>query len=286
MKKGLLISVLALTACQMVHKVADTASELFGGEVVARVGEHRLYRSELEHYIPNGVTPEDSLGLAQQYIHSWAEDLILLDMAEAQLSKGEKDVTKELEEYRRTLLKYRYEQRYINERLDTLISDEEIRTYYTGNPDKFILDRPILKARFMVIPSDSRSLKEIRKKMSSDDVQEVLEADSLAFTAAIRYVDSSDSWIDALSLAREFGTDYGSLVRSIKDRFIEMPGMDGNLRIAYVVDIVREGQPAPLEYCTDRIRDIILSTRKHALVSGLERDLLEDARNKEKFVIY
>ncbi|MBR1678055.1 MAG: hypothetical protein IJ701_01195 [Bacteroidales bacterium] len=273
-------------SCRVVHRVADTASELFGDEVVARVGEHKLFRSELENYIPNGVSSEDSLGLALSYINTWAEDLLFLDVAEAQLSKGEKDVSRELEEYRRTLLKYRYEQRYINERLDTLISEAEVKAYYGENPDKFTLDRPVLKCRFVVIPEDSRNLKEIRRKMSSDEVSEVVEADSLAVTSAIRYVDSSDTWMDIITVARELGTDYETLLGAVKNRFAELPDGNGNLRIVYVVDLVPAGKTAPADFCEDRIREIILSTRKHALVSGLERDLLEDARNKEKFVIY
>ena len=288
MKKMLLIMacLAGVCSCRVVHRVADTASELFGDEVVARVGEHKLFRSELENYIPNGVSSEDSLGLALSYINTWAEDLLFLDVAEAQLSKGEKDVSRELEEYRRTLLKYRYEQRYINERLDTLISEAEVKAYYGENPDKFTLDRPVLKCRFVVIPEDSRNLKEIRRKMSSDEVSEVVEADSLAVTSAIRYVDSSDTWMDIITVARELGTDYETLLGAVKNRFAELPDGNGNLRIVYVVDLVPAGKTAPADFCDDRIREIILSTRKHALVSGLERDLLEDARNKEKFVIY
>ena len=92
--------------------------------------------------------------------------------------------------------------------------------------------------------------------------------------------------MDALLLARELGTDEESMMKSLKNKFIEFKGDDGNLRVAYVVDLAPKGKPGPLEYCADRIRDIILSARKHDLVSGLERDLLEDARNKEKFVFY
>ena len=286
MKKGLLLLVLAVSSCQAVHRASDTAAVLFGDEVVARVGDHKLFRSELTGYIPAGVSSEDSLALAQQYIHSWAEDLLFLDMAEAQLSKEEKNVDKELEEYRRTLLKYRYEERYINERLDTLITDAEVRTYYEAHADRFTLARPLLKTRYMVIPADSRSLKTIKGLMGSDDAMDAITADSLAFTAALRYVDSSDSWMDALLLARELGTDEESMMKALKNRFIEFKGNDGNLRVAYVVDLVKKGEPAPLEYCADRIRDIILSARKHELVSGLEQELLNDARNKEKFVIY
>ena len=64
MKKCLLlIALVAASACQMVHRVSDSASELFGDGVVARVGEHRLMRSELAEYIPAGVSSEDSLSL-------------------------------------------------------------------------------------------------------------------------------------------------------------------------------------------------------------------------------
>ena len=287
MKKCLvLIALAAATACQMVHRVSDTAAELFGDAVVARVGEHRLMRSELAAYIPAGVSSEDSLALAQSYIKSWAEDLIFLDMAEKHLSDEEKDVTKDLEDYRRTLLKYRYEERYINDRLDTLISDEAVRNYYREHMDKFLLDRPLLKVRYMIIPADSRSLKTIRELMSSDDAMDAIAADSLAFTAALRYVDSSDAWMDAILLARDLGTDEASMMSALRNRTIEFKGDDGLLRVAYVVDMVQKGSPAPLDYCEERIKDILLSARKHELVGGLERDLLNDALAKGKFVIY
>ena len=287
MKKCLvLIALAAATACQMVHRVSDTAAELFGDAVVARVGEHRLMRSELAAYIPAGVSSEDSLALAQSYIKSWAEDLIFLDMAEKHLSDEAKDVTKDLEDYRRTLLKYRYEERYINDRLDTLISDEEVRAYYREHMDKFLVDRPLLKVRYMIIPADSRSLKTIKELMSSDDAMDAIAADSLAFTAALRYVDSSDAWMDAIILARELGTDEVSMMSALRNRTIELKGDDGLLRVAFVVDMVQKGNPAPLDYCEERIKDILLSARKHELVGGLERDLLNDALAKGKFVIY
>ena len=287
MKKCLvLIALAAATACQMVHRVSDTAAELFGDAVVARVGEHRLMRSELAAYIPAGVSSEDSLALAQSYIKSWAEELIFLDMAEKHLSAEEKDVTKDLEDYRRTLLKYRYEERYINDRLDTLISDEAVRNYYREHMDKFLVDRPLLKVRYMVIPADSRSLKTIKELMSSDDAMDAIAADSLAFTAALRYVDSSDTWMDAILLARDLGTDEVSMMSALRNRTIEFKGDDGLLRVAYVVDMVQKGSPAPLDYCEERIKDILLSARKHELVGGLERDLLNDALAKGKFVIY
>ena len=271
MRKLPYIGILLATvcSCKVVNTLSDTANELFRGEVVARAGDHKLHLSELEKYIPQGVSSEDSTKLARQYIDAWAQELLLLDMADKQLSPAEKDVSAELEDYRRTLLKYRYEQLYINQRLDTLITTEEVNAFYKENSALFSLERPIVKARYLLIPAD-----------------EVMEAASLASTSAIKYVDQADTWVDALSLAREMGIEYQKLLSGIRNQFMEYTDENGILHLAYLAEQVPEGKTAPLEYCEDRIRELILSARKHALEVSLEQDVLEDARKNNKYVIY
>ena len=154
------------------------------GDVVARVGQHKLFLSDLQDYIPNGIAPEDSARLADQYIRSWAAEQLYLDMASEQLSKSEKDVSKELEAYKNSLLRYRYEQRYVNERLDTTVTRTEIEDYYDAHNDLFVLDIPILKARFLDIMEDSPNYETIRRRMSSNKYEDIAEADSLAYSSA------------------------------------------------------------------------------------------------------
>ena len=288
MRKLLYIGILlvAVCSCKVVNTLTDTANELFRGEVVARAGDHVLHLSELEQYIPQGVSSEDSTKLARQYIDAWAQELLLLDMADEQLSPAEKDVSAELEDYRRTLLKYRYEQLYINQRLDTLITTEEVNAFYKENSALFRLERPIVKARYLLIPADAKSIKNLRRLMSSEDETEVMEAVSLASTSAIKYVDQADTWMDALSLAREMGMDYQKLLSGIRNQFMEYTDENGILHLAYLAEQVPEGKTAPLEYCEDRIRELILSGRKHTLEESLDQDVLEDARKNNKYVIY
>ena len=289
MRTKLLIFLCALAAvasCKSAGRFQEAAQELFRGEVVARAGDHKLHRGELEKFIPAGVSPEDSANLAARYIKAWAEDLLMVDMAEAQLSASEKDVSKELEQYRRSLLKYRYEQLYINQRLDTLVTEAEIEEYFAGNASRFILERPVIKARYLIIPADSRLLKRIKSMMSSADDTEVTEAEQLAYTAAIKYVDMSDTWMDAITLGQELSVDYKTLIGSIKNGFSEIKDDSGNLHLAYIVDMIPAGKTAPLEYCRERISDLVLSARRHNLQVALEESLLEDARKNNKFVTY
>ena len=86
---AILIVLPAVSSCRAI------SSFLRGGEVIAEAGSEKLYRSDLDKVIPKGISAEDSTYLAKQYINAWATDLVYLSIAEQQLSKSEKDVTKE-----------------------------------------------------------------------------------------------------------------------------------------------------------------------------------------------
>ena len=268
-----------LASCKAISEFFDKE------EVVAEVGQAKLRKSELDRVVPAGLPAEDSVRLARQYINTWALDQVFLNVAEQQLSKTEKDVTRELEAYRTSLLKYRYEQLYVNERLDTAVSDDAVQEYYEAHSSKFIVQRPVVKARFLSISEDSPMLKTIRKKMSSDEVEDILEADSLAFSSAFKFTTWNNEWIDAAVMAREFGQDYASVLSGVSKGWNERTDTSGVVNAAYVTEIVPKGAMSPLEYSTPFIKDMIISARKQALVSALEHDLLEDARVNGKFVI-
>ena len=277
---AILIVLPALSSCRAI------SSFLNGGEVVAEVGNEKLYRSDLDALIPRGLPKEDSIYLAKQYINTWAAELVFLGIAEEQLSKTEKDVTKELEDYRKSLLKYRYEQLYVNERLDTAVSDDLVEEYYNSHKDKFVLSRPLVKARFLSISDDSPAKEQIRKRMSSSDVEDLIEADSLAYSSAFKFTTWSDEWVDVTVLAREFPTDYESLLGQVRNKWVEKVDTLGVAKLAYIHAMMRKGEVAPLEYSAPAIRDIIISSRKQALISSLEQDLLNDARENGNFVTY
>ena len=262
-------AVLLLCACNTI------GSLLHDGEVVATVGENKLYSTELAAYIPAGVSPEDSTRLANSYIEAWTRDMRFMELADKELSKEEKDVARELEEYKRTLLRYRYEQKYINQRLDTAITAGQVEAYHSAHKEMFRLAAPVVKARFAVIPERSSHLNALKKLMSADDAEDIIVSDSLAYVYAVRYTDFGGRWTDAVALAAELDMDQKTFQTSLRKGFIQTKDGEGNLQIAYISEFVRAGDTAPVEYCADRIRDIILSNRKQALSAALEQELMK-----------
>ena len=269
-----------VTSCRAISRL------LHGDEVVAQVYDATLFRSDLDKVIPAGLPEEDSVRLANQYINSWALEHVFIGVAEQQLSKAEKDVMQELEAYRRSLLKYRYEQLYVNERLDTAVSESMVRKYYDDNADKFVLRRPVVKARFLSISSQSPMLEEIRKKMSSSEIADMVEVDSLAFSSALKYMTWEGKWIDINNLSLEFGLDNATLLSKKRGNWIEVSDSVGLTNLAYISAFKDKGEMAPIEYSTPSIKDKIVSVRKQELINSLEQNLLEDAREDGKFKIY
>ncbi len=273
---------IVLLACQSCRTISSLVHD---DQVVAKVGKYFLYKSDLDKVIPESATGQDSMTLALQYINAWASDAVFLDVAEEHLSKADKDVSKELEEYRRSLLKYKYEQQYVNERLDTAVTDDELLRYYESNPGQFILEVPVAKVRYMKIDADSPQYGLIKAKMASTVVDDLVAADSLAYYAADIYTDYSGNWVDMAEFSRNFGVDYMTLMSKVRRSMVEMKDSSGKMNVAYIEDYIAAGDRAPLEYCRERIKDIIVSVRKQTLINNLERELLDDARAKGKFEI-
>lgn len=251
-------------------------------EVVARFGNQKLYRAEVEKYVPDYVSPEDSARMVMQYIRSWASERLYTEVASEQLSKQEMDVTADLDAYRRAILRYRYEQRYVSDRLDTLVTLEQQEEFYNANKNDFMLERPIVKVRFVDIMKDSPYKDKVIKYISSEDY---VPSDTLTMSSALRYIDRSDTWIDVMVLAKEFGLDWNTMLANLHGRLITVePEGRGDLMVAYVCDIQESGL-APIEYCSSRINDLVVSARKHNLLENLEQELLDDALTKKKLVI-
>src|SRR3546814_18585312 len=53
-------------------------------------------------------------------------------------------LNKQVETYKNGLIVYEYEQELVSQKLDTVVSEDEIRQYYDDRPELFILQQPIL----------------------------------------------------------------------------------------------------------------------------------------------
>ena len=117
-----LVCVLALTSCQ---DAIDTSDDI----AIASVYDKTLYQSDLQNIMYPGISRSDSIVRTKAFIDKWIRRQLLIHEAEENIDKSELDFSKQMEEYRNSLMIYKYETIMIEKNLDTVISKEEIARY-------------------------------------------------------------------------------------------------------------------------------------------------------------
>lgn len=280
MIRTLLLIVCAISVCS-----CNFIESFFKEDKVAQVGNVALYKSDIEKIVPQGISGKDSIALVRQYIDSWAIKQLMLLKAQEQLPKTDKDVEKELADYKAQLLMFRYENMYVEEKLDTLISEQEMRDYYNSHPDSFKSKSGIVKARLIKIHNSSPNLQMVRKLSGKKNVENMEELEELAYNSAYKYSTYDNTWVDLQIVAREIGEDVYRLQELLaKDDIIELKD-SVYTSIIQVVEYIRSSEVTPFDYNTERIKEIILSRRKQELLSTLQKDILNDALDNKKLKI-
>lgn len=274
MNKLLILGLIPLfVSCKYLDFSSDDA-------IVAEVGDKILYESEVKNLIPQGTTLEDSINMLEQYVNSWALKHLLLNKAESELSKSEKDVEQELEDYRSSLLVYKYEKIYLEERLDTVITDDECMDYYKNYSSNFTLNNSVVKARVVKVSDRSPNLEAIRMMYKTTSLEEIDEFEKLCYNSADRYNNFNNNWVDISAIAREIPYDVQMCEREAWSKSYIETKDSLYYYFVYFLDKIAPDSTAPFEFYQTKIKEIILSKRKQELVANLEKNLIQEALEK------
>ena len=256
------------------------------GEKVAQIGRAALYKTDLEKIIPKDIAPQDSAALVRQYIDSWAIKQLMLQKAEEQLPKSEKDVAQLLEDYRVQLLVFRYENKFVEERLDTIVKGIEREEYYNAHQGSFVGRNGVFKGRLVKMQNSSPNLQVMRKLAKGRDAETLEELEELAHNSAYKYSNYNNNWVDLGIVAKEIGIPVAEL-QQVMQKQKEVVEVKDTVytNILQVLEYIKPGEVTPFEYNSEKIKEIIISRRKQELLLNLQRDILNDALDNNKLKI-
>ncbi len=260
---------------------SDKAAE----KPLARVGDHYLYPSDLSN-LPANTSKEDSILITEDNISRWIKNELMIQKANENLTTIQKDVEKELEEYRNSLIIYRYKNELIKQRMDTLVSAEEIEEYYNNNPGNFRLDRCIVKAVFIKIPADLAN-PGLLKEMASDESKEgQAELHDYCTQYAKNYQIAVDNWIDFQLLNRNLPEPVDDPESFVSRNRIKEMNDSNYYYLVYIHDYILANDLAPIEFVENNIKNLILNQRKIRFLKEMEENIYTEAERQKKFTIY
>ncbi|NQX98496.1 MAG: hypothetical protein HRT73_11545 [Flavobacteriales bacterium] len=279
MRVLILLSLSCLFSCSLFNKeVAENP--------IARVDEMYLYESDIVGIVPQSTTKEDSTLIIDNYIQGWIKDNLILYKAELNLKENQKDVKKQLEDYRRSLIIYSYEKELIKQRLDTLVSNDEIQRFYDDNNQIFELKDNIVKVRFFQVNKKAPQLKKIRKLYKSNKVEDLEKMKELAHQYAEKFHLNDEQWIffdelqNAVPISVSQSDEY---LKNIKNVEVE----DSlSFYFVHIKDYRLKNDVSPLNFETHNIKNIILNKRKLSLINKIRSELYQEAFLSKNIEIY
>ncbi|NEN25191.1 peptidyl-prolyl cis-trans isomerase [Cryomorpha ignava] len=254
-------------------------------DVVARVYDDVLLRSELAAKIPYGQSPLDSTRIADQIIKNWIHDKAVLNFAERNLSESQKDFSKQLQDYRSSLVTYAYERELINQKLDTVISDEEIRTYYDANIDNFKLKSYIVKLRFVKLSIDAPKQNKLEKWFQSDDEKDFEKLYEYCQKYAENFYFEENTWLYLQDVLKEVPineTDWDNFLRNTTYYRFESGSFQYLVRF---FDYKLKDDRSPLSLERGKITDLILNRRKVELINKMREDVVNESYANKKIQV-
>ncbi len=279
MKKIIFFLLVLLSSCSTFFKEKNERT-------VAKVYDVHLFESDLKGVIPSGTTAADSITLIHAYIDGWVRKQLIIHQAENNLSSEQMEFSKQLQNYKNSLIIYTYENALVRQKLDTLISDEEIENYYDANQNNFLLKDNIVQLQYVKLQlnaPDKKQFKQLLNSLKPEDKNKLMD---LCERSAADYFLDDQNWLLFNDVLRQIPIKTYNQEEFLKNRH-DLEYQDS--LFVYLVrfkDFKIKESVSPLSYEKPRIRDIILNKRKLDLISQMQEDIYQQALKKNDFEIY
>lgn len=247
------------------------------GETLVKVNDRILTREEIELLIPKGLPPTDSLLRAESLVKKRIIDMLLDDVAYRNLDEEKAEIDRLVNEYRRSLIRHRYQERIVKDKVSADIHEVEQLAYYESNKEQFILNENLIKGLFLKIPVSAPGLDNVRKWYLSTSDESLEQIERYSIQNAIIYDFFYDHWVT-------FDEVMGKVPQKISDP-VQFLRTRNHLEVSDSVytyflnisDRLLVGNVAPFDFVKTQIHSMLLNKRKIDYLREFGENLYFDA---------
>ncbi len=256
-------------------------------DVVARVNDSYLYKTDIENLITETTSKEDSTIRVNNYINHWATQQLLMDGARLNLSQEKQEEFNQLvEQYKNDLFIKAYLEALVKRSIDTTVTQQEAQDVYSRNQETFKLNEELIKFRYINVNENIANIDDIetRFKRFNQEDKEVLDSIAIQFKS---YSLNDSIWIRAnqalLKIPALNAENKKELLK--KSNFLQLKDSLG-LYLMHTNDVLLRNENAPIEFVMPTIKQIVINKRKLEFIKQLERDITKDAIKNKQFEIF
>lgn len=262
------------------------SSELEKEKAIAKINNSTLYISDINTISKNGLPSADSINYVKNYINSWASNEVFYQQSLNYLNDEELDVTKQLEAYKKQLLSYKFEEKLINEKLDTNVTMEQIEEYYNNNTQNFLLKNNIVKVLYVKTPINIPNLEKLKKLCYSNSPKDAEQLKSQCIQYANNYFMNDNTWLMYEDLKKEINQLNQVPEYNIQNgKSFEFTDAT-SFYFLKIIEVKSKNTLSPLNFEIKNIKTMLINQRKQKLITSIKKDFFEKAKTNKELEIY
>jgi len=258
----------------------NTRMDQSQGSVLVKIKDRVLTCEEIERQIPKGVSSSDSLMRAESLVKKWVIDILMYDVANQNIGDDKAEIDNLVGEYRRSLVRHRYQERIVKDKISADISEYDQKKYYDDNKEQFILDENLIKGLFVKVSVSAPELDNMRKWYVSGTEESLEKIEKYSIQNAIIYDYFYDRWEIFDEVMEKIPHQVSNPVQFLKfNNHLEVSDST-HVYFLKISDQLLVGNVAPFDYVRTQIQSMLANKRKIDYLREFGEDLYKDAVKK------
>ena len=175
----------------------------------------------------------------------------------------------------------------LSDKLDTVVSGEEVVQYYNDHKETFELKQGITQLKYIVLRMDVKvELDSVRNWMRNTTADNYPKLRGFCTNYAVKYAISDSTWYNKDELTALLPVDKFNFENAqFNKSYLEVPDSGYGYLIKFK-DYRIKGNDAPVEFVRNEIMNIIINKRKLAFISSIHKNIYDEALGKNEFEVF
>ncbi|MGP8217017.1 MAG: hypothetical protein ACLQQ4_15725 [Bacteroidia bacterium] len=275
---------LLFNSCNLIpHKKKEPTEK-----AIARVFDVYLYPNDIKDLVSKDTRPFDSVAIVREFIQHWMEEQVLIHQALNNLDQKQMDLSRQIEDYKNSLIIYAFEKEVVKEKLDTNVNEADIEKYYNDNKKDFQLKNDIVKIIYVKVGKKAPGLDKLKALVISDNPKDRDKLSKYCYQYAQNFFLNDNAWLMFDDVLKEIPIqtyNQDLFLQNNNNHYVQIEDT-GSVYCLGIKGYMIKNSLSPLSFEKENIKKILLNQRKMDLIEAMKKDLYNQAQNHNDAQVY
>ncbi|MBU2018454.1 MAG: PD-(D/E)XK nuclease family protein [Bacteroidetes bacterium] len=255
-------------------------------ELIARVNEHELFQSDLNAAMRAYGLNYKNKAEIQKFVNDWCQSMAMADELDANFKNLSQENKIRTDLFLGELAEYALTENKLLQKIDTVVTEEQLKTYYESHAEEFTLQDFIIKVLFLKISKKAPVIEKVKTAFLLKNDKDIAKIESYAKLYAEDFYFDDENWVFFTKIRNKIpikGVDKDNMVLNRTKTYYTD---DEYVYFINILDYKVKDDVSPLDFVRVQVKDRILINRMNEKREKIQTQLNLEIKNKHAIEIF